>query len=58
MKSTTDRIKELIEATRERCMEHYRHIHRHPELSYQEEKTAAYVAQVLEKLPMDEIKKE
>jgi amidohydrolase len=57
MKSTTDRIKELIEATGERCMDHYRHIHRHPELSYQEEKTAAYVAQVLEELPMDEIKK-
>ena len=37
-------------------MEHYRHLHAHPELSYHEEETARYVAQVLGRLNLDEIK--
>lgn len=51
-----ENIAELERKYHEKYMEFYRHIHAHPELSYHEEKTAAFVAGVLKGLPLDEIR--
>ncbi len=40
----------------EKYMEFYRYFHAHPEPSYYEEKTSAFVYDVLKKLPLDEIR--
>lgn len=50
-----EQIRQLEMKYRDKVMEFYRHIHSHPELSYQEEQTAAYVYSVLKDLPLDEI---
>ena len=50
------KILELEQKYREKYMGYYRHIHAHPELSYQEEQTAAYVYEALSALPLDEIR--
>ena len=42
-----DRIKSEVSALQERMVEWRRHLHRHPELSFQETKTAAFIADVL-----------
>jgi len=49
-------IEQLEQKYREKYMSFYRHFHAHPELSYHEEKTAAYVYEVLSQLPLDEIR--
>lgn len=49
-------IADLEKKYRESYMEYYRHIHAHPEPSYHEEKTAAFVYDALKKLPLDEIR--
>ena len=40
-------VRELEKKYRESCMTFYRHLHAHPELSYHEEKTAAFVYDIL-----------
>jgi amidohydrolase len=50
------KILELEQKYREKYMGYYRHIHAHPELSYQEEQTAAYVYEALSALPLDDIR--
>jgi hippurate hydrolase len=49
-----DNLKNIIERELDRVhpetVAHYRHLHRHPELSFQEKNTAAYVESVLERL--------
>lgn len=52
----TGRIEDLERAFREIYMEYYYHLHKNPELSYQEKETARYVADKLKTLPLDEIK--
>lgn len=42
-----DLIKEQIKALHERMIEWRRHLHAHPELSFQEHSTAAFVAEIL-----------
>lgn len=49
-------VRELEEKYRESCMTFYCHLHAHPELSYHEEKTAAFVYDILKGLPLDEIR--
>ncbi|MDY3868455.1 MAG: amidohydrolase [Pyramidobacter sp.] len=51
-----NQIAELEKKYREKYMECYRHIHAHPEPSYHEEQTAAFVYDVLKTLPLDEIR--
>ncbi len=51
------RISELEKKYRDTYMSYYRHIHAHPEPSYHEEKTAAYVFEKLSALPLDEIRR-
>lgn len=52
------RIAELEKKHRETYMSYYRHIHAHPEPSYHEVHTAAYVQEALSRLPLDEIRSE
>ena len=49
----TDALADAVEA---RVIEWRRHIHRHPELSYQEVETAAYVASALRAMPGLEVR--
>jgi amidohydrolase len=49
-------IARAAEALREKLIETRRHLHRHPELSNREEKTAAYIAERLRALGFDEVK--
>jgi amidohydrolase len=42
-----EKIKELADAQRNECIKWRRHIHAHPELSFHEQKTAAYIHDVL-----------
>lgn len=46
-------IERLESQFRETYMEYYRHLHKNPEPSYQEEKTARYVAEKLRALPLE-----
>src|SRR6056300_927287 len=39
-----------VDAARERILQHRRHLHLHPEPSFQETRTGAYVAEVLRSL--------
>lgn len=55
MDSLKNRIFSLEKKHRTKYMEYYRHIHAHPELSYHEEQTAAFVTEILRGLPLDEI---
>lgn len=50
-------IAELEKKYRDSYMSCYRHIHAHPEPSYREEKTAAFVYEKLSALPLDEIRR-
>lgn len=52
----TDRIKEIEAHVRDAYMGYYRHFHQNPEPSYQEERTAAFVADRLRELPLENIK--
>ena len=49
-------ITALEEKYRERYMAFYRHIHAHPEISYEEKETSAFVYSVLKNLPLDDIR--
>lgn len=49
-------IAQLESEFRGTYMEYYYHLHKNPEPSYQEEKTAGFVADKLRALPLDEIK--
>ncbi len=51
-----EKINQLIEKYKAKNLEYYFHLHENPEKSYHEEKTAAYVTEVLKTLPLDEIK--
>ncbi len=51
-----DRIAQLEKKYRETYMGYYHHFHKNPEKSYEEKETSAYVAEQLQKLPMDEIR--
>lgn len=46
----------LEEKYREETIACYKHLHRHPEASYDEKETSAFVFDVLSRLPFDEIK--
>jgi amidohydrolase len=48
-----DKIQELSSAYHKDVIAIRRHMHQHPELSYQEEKTGRYIAEQLEKLGID-----
>ena len=48
-----DKIKKLEEKYRETYLEYWRDIHRHPELSYKENRTASKVADILNSLGME-----
>lgn len=50
-------IRTLEAQFHETLMNHYRHLHSHPELSYQEVETARYVADELDKLGLDEVQR-
>lgn len=49
-------IKQLEAKYRPVYMEYYQHFHKNPEPSYQEKETAAFVAEKLREMPLDEIK--
>ncbi|MDL2298534.1 amidohydrolase [Synergistaceae bacterium OttesenSCG-928-D05] len=56
MDTAVNKITKLEEKFREAYMEYYYHFHKNPEKSYEEKETSAYVAEKLQKLPMDEVK--
>lgn len=56
MNEITKRIEELEKKFRDAYMECYYHLHKNPELSYQEAETAAFVAERLKTLPLDDVK--
>ena len=56
MENKNTRIKELEAKYRDLYMAYYYHFHKYPEISYAEVKTAAYVAEKLAQMPMDEIR--
>ena len=51
-----DKILKFEEQYRPETIENYKYLHMHPEISYEERETAAFVAERLKKLPLDEIK--
>ena len=56
MENKQARIKELEEKYRGLYMDYYYHFHKNPEISYEEVKTAAYLLDILEKMPLDDIR--
>lgn len=50
-----ERVVDLEKKYRAELIEDYKHLHRYPEISYEERKTAGYVYDALTKLPLDEI---
>lgn len=56
MNEITKRIEELEKKFRDAYMECYYHFHENPELSYQETETAAFVAEKLRTLPLDDVR--
>lgn len=56
MAISVDRIKELENEFRSAYMDYYYHFHANPELGDQENETAAYVLDVLRKLPLEDIR--
>ena len=51
----TTRVFGLIDGSEKEVIDWRRHLHQHPELAYQEEKTAAYVAEALRAMPGIEV---
>ncbi|MCD7953015.1 MAG: amidohydrolase [Synergistaceae bacterium] len=51
-----DKIVKFEEQYRPETIENYKHLHMHPEISYEERETAAFVVERLKKLPLDEVK--
>ncbi|MDR7314484.1 amidohydrolase [Brevibacillus nitrificans] len=49
-------LKELLQAVEPQIISWRRHLHQHPELSFQEEKTPALIADILRELQFDEVK--
>ncbi len=56
MEKIIKEIRELEKKFHDTYMEYYYHLHKNPELSYQEHLTAAYVAEKLRSLPLEDIK--
>ncbi|MEQ8551861.1 MAG: M20 family metallopeptidase [Cyclobacteriaceae bacterium] len=52
-----EKIKELSDQYWKSCVEIRRYLHKHPELSFQEDQTAQYVESRLQELPFDELKR-
>jgi len=52
-----EKIKELSDQYWKSCVEIRRHLHKHPELSFQEDQTAQFVESQLQELPFDELKR-
>lgn len=50
---TTERVKAALEAAREAMVADRRYLHQHPELSFQESNTGAYIAQQLKALGIE-----
>ncbi len=53
--SLSDRVLAQVDAGEAQVIAWRRHVHQHPELAYQEEKTAAYVADALRAMPGIEV---
>lgn len=54
--SLQDQLKELLQAVEPQIISWRRHLHQHPELSFQEEKTPALIAEILRGLDFDEVR--
>lgn len=52
-----DRVREGSEKIHRRVVSHYHQLHRHPELSWQEERTASYVEQTLRDLGLEPVRR-
>src|SRR5699024_10296628 len=53
--SLLDNLMEKINAKKERIIEIRRYLHEHPELSFQEEETAAYIKNFYNDVPVDSV---
>ncbi|MED4752882.1 amidohydrolase [Brevibacillus choshinensis] len=54
--SLQEQLKELLQAMEPQIISWRRHLHQHPELSFQEEKTPALIAGILRELKFDEVR--
>jgi len=51
-----DELKQLLQEIEPQIISWRRHLHQHPELSFQEEKTPALIAEILRELKFDEVR--
>lgn len=54
--SLQDQLNELLRAMEPQMIGWRRHLHQYPELSFQEEKTPAFIAEILRELKFDEVR--